>query len=242
MLWPPICFWPTNQKLFSGFAGFNIDDITRFFTLAGNVLQHIWQSFSLSAPSPNRFYDTLHFPGFFLSRYPSFIHTSLPSSLTLLLWQRCPGPFLLTSSTALHTDRTKGLSLHQSGYLCADAPSKRWWSWSQCNIKRAWEGKLLNQILTIWPLGSEWFCYSERCDFIHSYFYKWPVWMVNFKPLFLHSDFMQWYVIWAWLLTNVVWVIWSKSFTPTLLFKSLGLDIFFKCFKILIIQKNKEKK
>ncbi len=147
------------KKCFSGFAGFNIDDITRFFTLAGNVLQHIWQSFSLSAPSPNRFYDTLHFPGFFLSRYPSFIHTSLPSSLTLLLWQRCPGPFLLTSSTALHTDRTKGLSLHQSGYLCADAPSKRWWSWSQCNIKRAWEGKLLNQILTIWPLGSEWFCY-----------------------------------------------------------------------------------
>ncbi len=52
MLWPPIRFWPTNQKVFSGFAGFNIDDITRFFTLAGNVLQHIWQSFSLSAPSP----------------------------------------------------------------------------------------------------------------------------------------------------------------------------------------------
>lgn len=39
------CFgWPAvfDLQMFSSFVGFSIDDITRFFTLAGNVLQHIW--------------------------------------------------------------------------------------------------------------------------------------------------------------------------------------------------------
>lgn len=69
---------------------------------------------SFSALSHNLFCDTPRFSRPLPLHCPSFIHMCLPSSLALLLWQRCRGPFLLPSCTELLTDRTKGLSLHQS--------------------------------------------------------------------------------------------------------------------------------
>lgn len=71
------------------------------------------------------------------------------------------------------------------GYLRADAPSKRWWSWYQCNIQRAPGGQtaksnshhLANGFWIILLLS---FAISP----IHIF-----MWLVNLKPLFLHSDF-----------------------------------------------------
>lgn len=85
------CFgWPTNQKQFYVFAGFNIDDITRFFTLAGNVLQHIWQSLRFcskpqSFPWHSAFFQASSSPLSFFHPHVSAVISRSPS-VTVLPW------------------------------------------------------------------------------------------------------------------------------------------------------------
>lgn len=93
----PSVFQPTNQKQLSAIAGFNIDDITQVFTLAGNVFQH---NLPLSALSHNRF-----FPWPLPLHCPSFIRISRPPSMTAL-----PRAFPAHAVKPRHTDRTKPLS------------------------------------------------------------------------------------------------------------------------------------
>lgn len=140
------------KKLFSGFSGFYIDDLTWFFTLAGNVFQHIWQSFSFSAPSHNRFYDTLHFPGLFL---PTCLCLHLSLSFCDSVAGGLPAHIMQTRCTL--TEQRASLwtraAVLMRGYLCADAPSK-----CQCDIKRALGGRTAKSNSHHLATGF-WFCY-----------------------------------------------------------------------------------
>lgn len=194
-----------------------------FSHFAGNVLQHIWQSFFLSAPSHNRFYDTLCV--FLASSSPlSFFHphvsafSSRSPSVTALPWAL---PAHIVQPRCTLTEQRASLCTRAAVLMCeylhADAPSKRQWTWFQCNIKRALGGQtaksdftfglwVLTDIATvIFPIHIFASGSSPVCGWLTGW---------CFYAVVCHELELK--------LTYVVWVVWSKSFTPTLLFKSLG--------------------